>query len=162
MLRFLMAALKGAPAALGWLFWFGFEVVTAPLRAMQPGPGRSAIPSAPPRLANPSPAVLPEISPKAVADRQAAATVTWLASRLRQGSGCPALSTDISPAVRNWAYGLDDDQARRAIALGFSGVAEHLSGRCHAAGLPVPGANIAEGDSGHMNRLRPAARVIRT
>jgi hypothetical protein len=164
MLRLLMSALNALWSALCWGLWFCGEVVMAPARAMLPGPGRSAIPSAPVRTEAtvvPSRTFTPDVSPKAMGQREAAAVVTFLAKRLRQGSGCPALSTNISPSVRMWAHGLDDDQSKCAIALGFSAVADHLSGRRISSGLPVHSANIRPDDSGDVNRLRPAARLIR-
>ena len=163
MLRMLIAALKSVWEALCWSFCFAWEVATIPLRAVLPKPGRAAIPSAPARAeTNPSTTFRPDVSPKALAHREAAAVIGWLSKRLRQGSGCPAPSTIISPSVRNWAHLLDDDQARRAIALGFTRLSEHLAGRKLEVGLPVHGAITAKADSDDLNRLRPAAQLIRS
>jgi hypothetical protein len=119
---------------------------TAPLRALAPSAGRSSVPHAPIRTAEPIPSVgnLTD-GPSALHDREsslatpygeAADVIRYLGLRQRQGSGAGNPPSYLSLQVRRWCGALTEAECETALCAGFSWLSEHLSGRATVEGLP--------------------------
>jgi hypothetical protein len=103
--------------------------------------GRSAMPHAPARAAapqiEPSPATADAPEPIADPLSLAAACVLKLHRRVMRRNDWNGPDTgELPPALRTWAFGLDDGQAKEAIKAGVLGLSAHLSGEAPIPGLP--------------------------
>lgn len=160
MLALLRAVATALKSAILWIAEMMWGICMAPLRALAPPSGRAAVPHAPVRPSVSAPSVSPQPGEPAVrfeaapASRVAADVIRWLSQRQRQGSGAGNPPSTLPADVRNWAYALDDDAARRTISSGFSRLSEHLAGACLIEGLP---ATKAHGREPSAARRRAAA-----
>jgi hypothetical protein len=146
MLALLRAVVSALKSAMLWIAETAWGICLLPLRLFAPPAGRSSVPHAPVRTAEPGPSVgnltdgpspLPDREPSpATAHDEAADAIRYLGKRQRQGSGAGNPPSHLSRQVRNWVGSLTDAEADSAICAGLARLSDHLSGRAPVEELP--------------------------